>query len=101
MNSRAYDQGFHDYLDPAQAQPVNDPDYDQGWTDAKAINDYIKSKPTFTAFITDDGLIDMFIVGPDGKPFARVKHPTVTGEDAAAGALAWLAEQEADDEHEA
>jgi DNA-binding PadR family transcriptional regulator len=49
---------------------------------------------TFLARLTDDGLIDMFIVGPDGIPVARINEPTQTGEEALAMARAWLAEQE-------
>jgi DNA-binding PadR family transcriptional regulator len=49
---------------------------------------------TFLARLTDDGLIDMFIVGPDGIPVARIKEPTQSGEEALAMAREWIAAQE-------
>jgi DNA-binding PadR family transcriptional regulator len=45
---------------------------------------------TFLARLTDDGLIDMFIVGPDGIPVARIKEPTRSGEEALAMAREYV-----------
>ena len=51
-------------------------------------------KYTFLARLTDDGMIDMFIMGLDSIPVARIKEPTRTGEEAEIAARAWVAAQE-------
>jgi hypothetical protein len=48
----------------------------------------------FLGRLTDDGRIDMFIIGADGIPVARIKEPTATGEEALEMARAWVAAQE-------
>jgi hypothetical protein len=94
--TEAYNQGFRSYLFPAERDgDESDPDWLKGWEDAKATAARVRSKPTFTGRLTDDGMIDMFIVGPDGIPIARANHPTQTGEEAEIAARAWLAAQEA------
>lgn len=55
---------------------------------------------TFLARLTDDGLIDMFIVGPDGIPVARIKEPTQTGEEALAMAREYVKFLEAEVQEE-
>jgi hypothetical protein len=91
----AYNQGFHSYLFPAERDgDESDPDWLQGWEDAKATAAHVRSKPTFSPRVMDDGRIDMFIVGPDGIPIARINEPTQTGEEAEILARAWLVAQE-------
>jgi hypothetical protein len=95
----AYNQGFHSYLFPAERDgDESDSDWLQGWEDAKATAALVRSKPTFSPRMMDDGRIDMFIVGPDGIPTARIKEPTASGEEAEILARAWLAAQEAEQE---
>lgn len=97
----AYQLGFHAYLYPATAEPPKDEDaadYWEGWNAAKEIDEQVKAKPTLTAILTSDGLIDMFIMGADGIPVAHLEKPTATGEDAERLAREYLASlQEGED----
>lgn len=94
----SYDNGFHSYLFPADAIPGDDADWQQGWEDAREICEQARQKPTYTAKLTDDGRIDMFIIGTDGIPIARIKEPAASGEEAAVMAREWLATQEEETE---
>jgi hypothetical protein len=100
-----YHQGFHSYLFPAERDgDESDTDWLQGWEDAKALAAHVRNKPRLSPVLMDDGKIDMFIVGPDGIPVARINEPTQTGEEAEALARAWLAavpEQEPEEIEEA
>lgn len=92
MTTDAYRAGFQAYLNPKRVGEYitnDEAEWRRGWDAAREIDQRIKSKPTFTAFLTDDGLIDMFIV-QNGKPAARVKNPTETGSEALELARAYL-----------
>ena len=54
----------------------------------------------FTSRQTDDGLIDMFIMGWDGIPLARIKEPVQSGEDAIALARAYIENLETEETEE-
>lgn len=103
MSNEAYQAGFHAFMFPKDSGAyINeaDPDWLEGWHAAKDFLDNTELKPPLRAMLTDDGRIDMFILGPDGVPVARIAEPTATGEEAEILARAWIAEQkEAQDDH--
>jgi hypothetical protein len=104
MTRQTYLAGHHAYLFPASAEILeNDADWQQGYDDARELAQQVRSKPTFTAHLTDEGMIDMFVIGADGIPVARKGHmengvfipePTWTGEEALPQARAWVEAQQ-------
>jgi hypothetical protein len=110
MTRQTYLAGHHAYLFPASAEILeNDADWQQGYNDARELAQQVRSKPTFTAHLTDEGMIDMFVIGADGIPVARKGHmengvfipePTWTGEEALPQARAWLEAQAEEIEEE-
>jgi hypothetical protein len=108
MTRQTYLAGHHAYLFPASAEILeNDADWQQGYNDARELAQQVRSKPTFTAHLTDEGMIDMFVIGADGIPVARkgrmengvfIPEPTWTGEEALPQARAWVEAQETTNE---
>jgi hypothetical protein len=94
MTRQTYLAGHHAYLFPASAEILeNDTDWQQGYDDARELAQQVRSKPTLTVKLTDDGMVDMFIVGADGIPVARINEPAQSGEEALSMAREWVEAQ--------
>jgi hypothetical protein len=101
MTRQTYLAGHHAHLFPASAEVIeNDADWQQGYNDARELAQQVRSKPTLTVKLTDDGMVDMLIVGADGIPVARINEPAQCGEEAETMARAWLEAQQEEIEPE-
>lgn len=83
MNTIAYDQGFHARLYPHDAKHPG-ADFEE-WQRGYAAADALLSqplKPRMVAHITIERMIDMHLMDKHGIPFARLKEPVRTGEEA-------------------